>query len=74
MKIARQGTKGLRSRNRGQNPTEIESPRKPDSYQNGKCITGEEAKTINECDAHKNLVCISESNESPVPAVGSFTE
>lgn len=70
MKIARQGTKGLRSRNKGQNPTEIE----PDSYKNGKCITGEEAKTINECDAHKNLVCISESNESPVPAVGSFTE
>lgn len=77
MKIARQGAKALSERNKEQNPNEIASPGKPDSYPTFLCITGEEAATINECDAHKYVVCVSVRNESVVPAVegvGSFTE
>jgi hypothetical protein len=77
MKIARQGAKALSERNKEQNPTEIASPGKPDSYPTCWCITRKEAATINECDAHKYVVCISVRNESFVPAVvgvGSFTE
>lgn len=33
------------------------------------CITREEAAIINECDAHKYVVCVSVRNEFVVPAV-----